>query len=143
MDYEYELTADDYLIAKENGISRNLAYRRFYQNGWNKQRAITQPVKKGLGSFKELCEQNGISMGTFYCRIQRGLSPEIAATLPVGQKGKRLIPIGIKITDEIIQQAAKNGISENTLKQRVYNYRWPVEKAVNTPVDSSKRRKAQ
>lgn len=143
MDYDYELTADDYLIAKANGISRNLAYRRFYQNGWNKQRTITQPIKNGWESFKEQCNQNGISMGTFYCRIQRGLSPEKAATLPINQKGKRLIPIESKVTEEIIRQAEKNGISENTLKQRVYNYRWPVEKAVNTPIDSSKRRKAQ
>ncbi|PEB52475.1 hypothetical protein COO03_11880 [Bacillus sp. AFS098217] len=38
------------------------------------------------------------------------------------------------LTPEDFERAASNGISEGTLKQRVYGYRWKKERAITEPV---------
>lgn len=138
MDY---LNDEDYAIAKENGISRHRAYIRMYELGWSKHDAITKPLQHLMWpKYKEQCEQNKVSQVTFYKRVQKGMSPDEASTLPPRERGGRYK--NPKLPQEIVQQAAKNGISIYALRQRVYVYRWPVEKAVSTPTDGSKRRKA-
>jgi hypothetical protein len=78
------LTEEDYDIAAKNGISRKRAYQRFYQNGWEKKRSITQPINKGTmwKNYREKCEAIGITKAAFYSRIYRGMSPEVASTTP-------------------------------------------------------------
>lgn len=140
-EYEY-LTPEDFATAKANGISYNNAYHRYYVYGWDKQKAITVPVKKrkeGLWpKYKELAEQHGIKWYTFYDRIRDlGMTPEEAATTPMPPRTIYRRP-NAKVNGEVIAIAAKNGISERTLKQRVYFYKWEVERAMTTPVDKSK-----
>lgn len=92
------LTDEDFEIAKSNGISRKRASQRFYQLCWNRERSITEPVgenhrKKGkgrrYGKWKSIAEGNGIAQSTFYCRLKRGWSYQMAATKPPGKQGNR------------------------------------------------------
>jgi len=83
------LTDNDYAIAAKNGISRKRVYQRYYENGWDKERSITQNVrqqkirKSKWFTYHTKCEALEISPGTFYSRLQRGMEPEEAATTPV------------------------------------------------------------
>jgi hypothetical protein len=78
------LTEEDYAVAAANGISRKRAYQRFYENGWEKERAITQKIGASRWSmYHEKCEANGITQQRFNDRIRRGKSPEDAATTPL------------------------------------------------------------
>lgn len=43
-----------------------------------------------------------------------------------------------KLTEEHYKRAAENGISKSTLRARVYQSRWDVEKAITTPVLSKR-----
>jgi hypothetical protein len=81
---DFYLTEEDYAIAANNGISRKRAYQRFYQNGWEKERSITQPIVKGTlwEKFSEKCEVIGITKAAFYSRVYRGMSPEEASSYP-------------------------------------------------------------
>lgn len=83
------LTEEDYAIAEKNGISRKRAYQRFYQNGWEKERSITQPIRKGTlwKNYREKCESIGITKASFYSRIYRGMSPEEASVTPTIPNG--------------------------------------------------------
>jgi hypothetical protein len=83
------LTEEDYSIAAKNGISRSRAYQRFYQNGWDKERSITQPIKKGTvwKNYREKCEAAGITKAAFYSRIYRGMSPDEASITPTVPNG--------------------------------------------------------
>lgn len=79
---EERLTAEDYAIARSNGISRQRAYQRFWNNGWDKQRAITQPLNSSLWrTYGKICEENGVSRYTFYYRIRKGMKPEEAVRM--------------------------------------------------------------
>lgn len=128
------LTPEDYELAEKNGISRDLAYRRFYENCWEKERAITQP-KRGTTSvwkqWREIAEANGIRESTFYSRLNIGLNPEEAATKELSKNGSG----GSKhFSDEILQMAATNGITPRRLYSRVFECKWDVIKAATTPI---------
>lgn len=128
------LTPEDYEIAEKNGISRELAYSRFYNNHWEKERAITQP-KRGTTSvwkqWKEVAEANGIRESTFYSRLNVGLEPEEAATKEVAKNGAG----GSKhFSDELLERAATNGITPRRLYSRVFECGWDIMTAVTTPL---------
>jgi len=138
---DFYLTQEDYAKAKANGISYENAYARFYNYGWSKEDTIHKPLHKPnlWNQYKDLANKNGVKQGTFYDRMYKGMSPEEAATL--SKRPHRGYTKPAKITLEVVQQAAANGVTKNTLCVRVYQYKWSVEKAMNTPVDKSKRRK--
>lgn len=77
--FEY-MTSKDYAIAKSNGISQKIAYERFKNYNWTKQRAITEEVgKKTLwDEHKEEALKNNVSYQMFRRRIKKGESPEMA-----------------------------------------------------------------
>lgn len=141
----FYLTEEDLLIAESNGISRELAMDRYYNKCWEKERAITQP-KKCKGTFKEelvklypnyeeILKEIGISYGALYSRCHR-LNIDISTALAYPKMkpfGKKKTRVG-RITKGHIEQASKIGVSEYTLKYRVYNLRWSVEKAITTPL---------
>jgi hypothetical protein len=78
------LTEEDYAIAASNGISRKRAYQRFYDNGWEKECAITRRIGASRWSiYREKCEANGITQQRFNDRIRRGRNLEEAATTPL------------------------------------------------------------
>lgn len=86
------LTERAYEIANQNDIPRDIAYQRFHVNGWTAEDAITIPVKRWDGSpwpaWKETCKKNGVSNPLFNARIKKqGMTPEEAATTPVGKLG--------------------------------------------------------
>ena len=146
-EYQEYLTYEDYETAKANGISYANAYARFYNYGWSVKRTITTPIgqrSKGLWpTYREQCEKVGVSQDRFYDRIRyRGWTPEEAATKPPLPPDKRHKHKNTKITKDTIEKAAKNGISEGTLKHRVYSYKWEVERAVTEPTKTNYRSKS-
>jgi hypothetical protein len=145
MDWEYELTEQDYQQAVANGIKRETARQRFYDRGWEKERAITEPVntKVDRRRWHRIAEENGITRDAFNTRLQRGWSEEAAATTPkqtfavareIRHAEMRKYPV------EYIEKALKNGVSNQTFRRRVREG-WDYEKASTTPTDIKKRRK--
>lgn len=127
------LTPEDLKIAEKNGISKNRAMARFYNDGWSKRRAITQPIqkKKHLKEHRIIAQSNGIASDTFYSRVHDGWSIEDACSKPIGYKR----PCKKKITDEQLAIAAANGIKPATVWNRVKNLFWPIDKAITKPVN--------
>ncbi len=133
----YYLTDDDFAEAKKNGISWRNLYNRFYHLGWNVERAINEPVNKGKWpNLKKFELKNGISFAGFYHRLQSGMTPEEAATLPVLKNGQKFKQKPLKITADDLKVAEKNGIKPGTVKARVYQYKWTVQLAITTPTGS-------
>jgi len=129
MDYEWEITAQDYDIASKNGINPMTLRTRIRELGWGKQKALTTPtiVKRDYGKWPEIAAKNGISSRIFFVRVrQGGWSPERAATEPPYQnlrKGaKRVYP------KHILDLANKNGICLSTFRARL-RYGWTLEEA--------------
>lgn len=142
MDY---LQDEDYEIAEANGIPKANAYHRFYYSGWDKQRAITEPIhhtKHGTlwKDHKEQCESLGIKQRAFYRRVERGMTPEEAASLPPIKRGQHKRTNTV-ITSEMVSLAASNGICKNTLACRIHQHRWDKERACTEPVHTQFRRK--
>ena len=152
----FYLTDEDYAIAEKNGIDKASAYRRFYLNGWTLERTITQPVnrqkslkqilEKDYPDYESILKENEVSYATFYQRIYYGSSIEEALYTP----NKRLHPsyakekrcrVARKITKEQFAIAEENGIKYGTVRARVYNYHWPVEKAITISTDYAKGRR--
>jgi hypothetical protein len=131
------LTPEDFETAKKNGISEVRAKARFYRMAWSKQRAITQEVRKPRYDWAEYKDRSLVTEDSFYKRIRKGMTPEEAALTP---PTVRLFQ-PVKITKTHIERAANNGITLTTLSQRVYKYRWNVERAVTEPIHVSKRKK--
>jgi len=135
------LTPEDFKIAKKNGISNQRAYERFYYQNWNKERAITTPVRKSRGrSEKEWAgkaKKNGISRNTYYKRREYGWSKEKASSKPImttkesTKKARQSKPR--KYPDWVYQKIKENGINMSTFKSRINKYYWPLKKACTIP----------
>lgn len=138
------LTPEDFQQAKDNGISYEMAYNRFYMLGWKKEKAITKPVMRRSWKWKdyeEACMKTGISKSGFYKRMKDGWDLTKASTTPVQPLSERnRHKPGIKVTDEVKAIAAQNGITEGTLKTRVYLYKWDVKRAMTEPIHTQFRR---
>ncbi|PEA75129.1 hypothetical protein [Bacillus wiedmannii] len=87
---------EHYKTAKSNGISKKRLQQRVYRYDWDIDRAMTQPIgtkkmdfDRRHGEWMHVAEQNGISRYTFYSRLKRGWSYELAATKPPGKQGNR------------------------------------------------------
>ncbi len=84
------LTPEDIETAKANGINYDLLMKRFHKLDWGKERAITEEVN-ARKKYVELAVSNGIKKITYFKRVERGIPPEEAATMPVmtpKQKGR-------------------------------------------------------
>jgi hypothetical protein len=130
------LTDEDYARAEKNGISKKLAYHRFYMLSWSKERAISEinRLKKWSILFDQYKDIAIVSELTFKNRVLRGWHPQKAATAPHRNNKE--------ITKEVIETAAKNGISVNTLRNRVSLYKWSIERAMTEPIHGECRRKS-
>lgn len=82
----------------------------------------------------ELAEKNGITKNTFLSRVQRGMDPQEAATLPPNsfRREKTWSIPGFGLTNEQVKTAKKNGITEACMSTRL-NYGWSVEEAMLVP----------
>lgn len=132
------LTPEDYEIAEKNGISRKLADSRFYDNNWEKERAITQPKRGPVltiwDEWKEIAETNGIGKSTFNSRLEYGWEPEVAATKELAKTRSG----GSKhFSDEILKLAAVNGITPRRLYSRVFESNWSIEEAATMPLQKN------
>lgn len=132
------LSPDDLKVAAANGISEDLAKRRFYREGYSKRRAITKkPQRTNVWTkYKDRCAEIGLSQGGFYKRLKK-MSPEEASSRPLTS------PNGPdpKLTPERRAIAEKNGINYHTLQSRLYTSKWDIERAITEPLDTSKRPK--
>lgn len=135
----FYITPEDYATAEKNGIHRHLVYQRV-NNGWDIERAITEPVSKRClknGLWDRWKHKAVVCRRTFSSRIHRGMTPEQAALTPkitredVGKRQRTY-------TDEQLAIAKSNGISKAVLSQRINSYKWTIEKAITTPVMSRK-----
>jgi hypothetical protein len=132
------LTEEDYLTAEANGINRNTAYQRFYIRGWKRERTVTDPVKhppRLYAKYEKQCKKTGICASTFYRRVRDGMDPKKAATTPP-QPFRNRKPGRISAQD--FMTAAANGIERETVKARVYQYRWTVAQAITIPTGSKR-----
>lgn len=81
------LTSTDFIKAASNGINASALKERI-KMGWEKERALTQPIRKSDRSkWLKIALKNGIEMKTFDARVtQYGWSYERAATQKVRQR---------------------------------------------------------
>jgi hypothetical protein len=86
----YHLSPEDYETAEQNGIPRVLAFYRFYNRGWSKERAITQPLKERKYLWNQYKNISVVTRTGFYYRVSQGMSPEKAATTPSQRKGGKV-----------------------------------------------------
>jgi hypothetical protein len=127
------LTDEDYETAEKNGLKKATVHNRFYHLGWSKERSISAPFKVSLyEQHEEDCKENGVSYDLFYSRRAKGMTSKQAATTPVKKP---------KLTDKDFEVAASNGIGRLTVKARVHNYRWTVERAITEPIHQKFRKK--
>lgn len=90
------LTPEDYELARSHGVDYDNAYNRYYNLGWDKEKAITTTLhtvkpgrKRGIWyEYKELAERNQVSYSTFHYRIREGMHPSRAASIPPTTRGK-------------------------------------------------------
>ncbi|HDR4393062.1 hypothetical protein V4C29_23995 [Bacillus cereus] len=140
----YYITDEDYKRAEAFGISNKLLSDRVYIYRWNKEKAITTPVRKtknrGWKEFKQIALENGVSERTFRRRRQEGWDAVIAATTPPKTR-KEVLQLSLDarrakrpFTEEQIKQAQQNGINYSTLLKRVKACKWDKKEAIETPV---------
>lgn len=137
------LTDENYITGATIGISKQTLYKRVYEMGWSVEKAITKPINKFNDIWernRETAEKNGVSKKLFYNRIYAGVS-ETEATGPKKDPNEKRTAQA-KLKKQHLETASKNGINANTVMKRVYDYHWPVEKAVTEPVDVRMRKKA-
>lgn len=128
MAYE-PLTKEDYAIAASNGISRATAYRRYENDFWPKEEAITKKPKgrrersvTGLTTeHYEIAAKNGISAQSLYNRRENLKWPiEKCITWPVQEKVN---------WNDWKELAAKSGIGYGGFWKRIKKGMTPMEAA--------------
>lgn len=131
------ITPEDYATAEKNGIAKDRVYSRVNYGLWSIERAITEPhrgntVKRMYEELLSKKPEDAIYVGyeSFRKRIQRGILPKVA-----------IIGITRKLSNKLFEIADKNGISKGTVSQRVYQYKWDIERAITEPVHTEHRRK--
>ena len=75
----------EYQTAEANGIDRMLVYRRVNEQGWDNERAITEPVNDkhhATGAWKKWEHIAVVTYQNFRTRLSRGMSEELAALTP-------------------------------------------------------------
>lgn len=137
--YKEEMTQEHIDLARSNGIDYQTLWKRYNYYDWSLEEATTRPKAKKTGSehkgFLEIAQSNGISRSTYHTRVANGMSPEEASTKKVSKRGR---PKGAggkskPYTDEQLQIAASNGITQHALLGRLKRG-WDLERAINQPL---------
>lgn len=96
-----ELLEEHYATAKENGIGKNTLQIRFYEEGWNIDKAISEPPRKNIGA-----EKAGITVDIYLREKDKGLSDgEISKNFNIG-------------TTALYAFKKRNGIVKNMLSRK-------------------------
>ncbi len=81
---ELEFTDLELETIKKNGLTRDRVRTRILKEGWDREKAIHTPITRMTPEqaeiYKSLAKENGIPMSTFYQRVQKGMTPQQAAT---------------------------------------------------------------
>lgn len=131
------LTNEDYEIAESNGIERHVLDLRFYAYYWDKERALTEPVRIYKKSkWRRKAKELGIvSVRTYDRRVNRGWDEERAATEPPTSKD-RMREINRetqrKFSKELYEKLERNGISNDLFRDRMRR-KWTFEEASTLP----------
>ncbi len=134
----FYITPEDYATARENGISEESVYQRVYKQDWDIDRAVTEPINTQYhktGIWDEWRDKAVVGYKTFQSRMHLGWSAEKAALTPRTSQAERNRARS-SFTEEQLAIAESNGISRGVLSQRFHSYKWPMEKAITTPVMS-------
>lgn len=144
MEYKWYITPEEYDLAESNGICSLTLTSRVRNYGWDIKRACTEPVNNQFlkntltDEMKETLKQNNITINAFSKRIKEfGWSLEKALNTPTLSKRECIMIANNSrrsITDEQYRRAKANGIARGTLKRRVMQSHWDMERAINTPV---------
>ena len=134
----FYITDDDFETAEANGIKTLTVKNRVYRDGWDIDRAITQPVEKHdpfCKGWHDWKDKALVSKSTYLSRVRKGWTYEEAAlTKPMthseASRKKR------KYSEELYRIARENGISEGVVRYRVSQMKWDIEKAITTPLMS-------
>ncbi|MEN3134544.1 hypothetical protein [Bacillus cereus] len=144
--YDYYITPDEYERAERNGINRGVLNERIRNFGWDKDTAMTKPVRTrnatGWCKVREIALKNGISHKTYYARIKKGWKLIDAISKPPINKYQALELAekanywsGNKVlSDEQAEIASLNGVSYRVARERIRRLKWSVEEAITTPV---------
>ena len=132
------IAPEEYEEAAKNGINKTNLEARIRREGWDHERAITQPLRKlKRHTWSAIAKENGISINTYHSRIYSGWSEERAATEPIHDPAKELgerVRANRKFSQEIIDLAASNGIKYKTFVARMGTGKMTELEAATTPV---------
>jgi hypothetical protein len=136
---EHELTKEDYEIAESRGIDKKTLYARFYVHYWNKDEAMTRPVRRHAKSpWRAKCKELGIvDVLTYDNRLRYGWDEEKAATTPPMSReeiAKQNRDRQRKYPSWVYDELDKNGINHRTFASRVTKQGWTMEEACTLPV---------
>ena len=112
----FYITPEDFKIAEENGISKGTLIMRVRRQGWDVDKAITEPVRAKRKFTEEeikIMKKNGLDRNTVSCRLQYGWALEEALTK--AKKGGRQYVY----PEWVYKEADKNGISYSALGSRI------------------------
>lgn len=148
---DYWLEEEHFLKAEANGISRDNLKQRFYEYGWDLERAMSQKVRK-VRKFVHneemlaLAKRNGLCSVIYRDRVTKlGWDERRAATTPKMTPQERaavIVSIRTKFTDEQIETFTRNGIPRGTVRQRL-RIGWSMEEAITIPPFKTGQRREQ
>ena len=132
------IAPEEYEEAAKNGINKTNLEARIRREGWDHERAITQPIRKQKRHvWSAVAKENGISINLYHSRISDGWDEKRAATEPVHNSAKELgeyVRANRKYSQEIIDLAASNGIKYKTFVARMRKGDMTELEAATTPV---------
>lgn len=141
------LTEGDYKKAKENGISRELADDRFYEQGMTKKQTL-KPIKTEVEKkeftkeekrkYLKIALANDINYQTYMRRLRVGWEIEKASTIPMGTRNG--LETFASKERKYINKAMEIGISYDNYYSR-RRIGWSKERASTTPIRKYKERK--
>ena len=138
MGYSFYISPQDYSTAERNGISARLLTDRVRVWGWDKRKAMINKPKKQTPrkEWLDIARVNGISTASFYKRVNNGMSPEKASTIPLMDKETKInnmAAVKRKYPKAYEDTAVANGISKKTFVTRMRRG-WSAFRAATTPV---------
>lgn len=138
--YDFYITPEEYERAAANGVSKLTLEERIREYAWDKERAITTPVRElnEIGKQNiEKAKNNGVTYANLRMRLSNGWSMERATTEPLTNMSALCAKLGKenkKYPSWVYENLMKNNIPLGTFYKRVNKCKWSLEKASTTPI---------